>query len=45
MDETEAETAEDNGYAKSAGAIWGIVGGLIGLAVAFSLFWFLLSHH
>jgi hypothetical protein len=39
----EAETAEDNGYAKSAGPVWGIVGGLIGMVVSFGLFWFLLS--
>jgi uncharacterized membrane protein len=41
----DAETAEDNGYEKSAGPVWGIVGGLIGIVVAMSLFWFLLSHH
>jgi hypothetical protein len=44
MSDFNAETDEDNGNAKPAGPVWGIVGGLIGLVVALSLFWFLVSH-
>ncbi len=43
-DETEAEAAEDNGYAKSAGPVWRYVGGLIGFVIAMSLWWYLASH-
>jgi hypothetical protein len=45
MEEFNAEADEDNGYAKPAGPVWRIVGGLIGFVVAMSLFWFLVSHH
>jgi hypothetical protein len=41
---SDAETSEDNGYAKSAGPVWAYVGGLLGLVVAAGLFWFLVSH-
>jgi hypothetical protein len=45
MNDFNAETDEDNGYAKPAGPVWGIVGGLIGLVVGLSLIWFVISHH
>ena len=45
MEDFNAETDEDNGYAKPAGPVWRYVGGLIGFVVAMSLFWFLASHH
>jgi hypothetical protein len=35
---------EDNGYAKPAGPMVAYVGGLIGLVIAFAIFWFLISH-
>jgi CDP-diglyceride synthetase len=44
MEDFNAETDEDNGYKKPAGPVWGFVGGLIGLVVALTIFWFLVSH-
>lgn len=44
MSDVNAEADEDDGLAKPAGPVWAIVGGLIGLAVAFSLVWFVISH-
>lgn len=45
MEDFDAKTDEDNGYAKPAGPVWRFVGWLIGFVVAMSLFWFLVSHH
>jgi flagellar motor component MotA len=45
MDESNAEKDEDDGLKKSAGPAWGIGGTLIGLVVAFSLIWFVITHH
>ena len=45
VEDFNAETDEDNGYAKPAGPMWRYLGGLIGLVVGLSLFWFLVSHH
>ncbi len=45
MEDSNSETDEDNGYAKSAGPVWRYVGGLIGFVVAMTLFWYLVSHH
>lgn len=44
MELSEAETAEDNGYKKSAGPVVAYVGGLIGFVIAMSIVWFLVGH-
>ena len=44
MELTEAETAEDDGYKKSAGPVVAYVGGLIGFVIAMSIVWFLIGH-
>jgi hypothetical protein len=44
MEGFDAEKDEDDGYAKPAGAVWRYVGGLIGLVVALTIFWYLASH-
>jgi hypothetical protein len=44
MDLSNAEKDEDDGLAKSAGPVWAWLGGTVGLAVGFGIFWFLLSH-
>jgi hypothetical protein len=44
MEEFNAETDEDNGYAKPAGPMWAYVGGLIGFVVAATIFWYFVIH-
>jgi hypothetical protein len=44
MEDSDAETDEDNGYKKSVGPVVAYVGGLIGFVVAMTIFWYLVSH-
>jgi hypothetical protein len=44
MDDSDAVTAEENGYKKSASPVVAYVGGLIGFVIAAIIFWFLVSH-
>jgi hypothetical protein len=45
MSDSKAEADEDDGIAKSAGPVWGIVGSLIGLVVGATVIWIVISHH
>ncbi|HEY5437920.1 MAG TPA: MmpS family transport accessory protein [Acidimicrobiales bacterium] len=44
MDSFNAQIDEDNGYKKPAGPVVAFVGGLIGLVVGLTIFWYLVSH-
>ena len=45
MADANAESDAENGYAKSAGPVVAAVGGLIGIVVAATLFWYVVGHH
>ena len=45
MEYSQSETSEFNGYKKSAGPVVAYVGGLIGLVIAATIFWYLFFHH
>jgi hypothetical protein len=44
MEDSDAETSEENGYKKSAGPVVAYVGGLIGFIIAATILWYLVSH-